>query len=182
MLSNENTWLAAAWNLGLILAWDLIVFCCCRALNDNHFDYNKYIYREKYWENNGKWYNKWIKIKSWKNFLPQYISKNGFSKKSLTSLSLTYIDRFILETCRAEWAHKNCMWVAVLIVLINKILMGITFCTVVLLINLPYVCIQRYNRIRLINLREKIVKSRRSEFENENVMDFVKKIELANFR
>ena len=133
------------------------------------------MYKIKYWEYKGVWYNKRLKIRVWKDFLPQYVSKNGFSKKNLNNLSLSYINQFILETCRAEWAHKNCMWIAILLIFINKFIIGITFFIVVLLINFPYICIQRYNRIRLIKLKEKILKLSKSEFQNEETLNIAYK-------
>ena len=175
MLENENIFVTICWNIILILAWDFIVFCLCKTLNEDQLDYKKYMYKIKYWEDKGSWYNKRLKIRAWKDFLPQYISKNGFSKKNLNSLSLNYINQFILETCRAEWAHKNCMWIAVLLVFINKFIMGIFFFIIVLIINLPYIFIQRYNRIRLINLKEKILKLNKSKFQNEETMNFAHK-------
>ena len=69
------------------------------------------LYRTKDWEHNGRFYTKYLKIKKWKDYLPQYISKNGFSKRNLmsvTKLNVKYINNFILETCRAEWNHFVC--------------------------------------------------------------------------
>ena len=146
-----------------------------KTLNEDQLDYKKYMYKIKYWEYKGVWYNKRLKIRVWKDFLPQYVSKNGFSKKNLNNLSLSYINQFILETCRAEWAHKNCMWIAILLIFINKFVIGITFFIVVLLINFPYICIQRYNRIRLMKLKEKILKLSKSEFQNEETLNIAYK-------
>ena len=175
MLENENVFVIICWNIILILAWDFIVFCMCKTLNEDQLDYKKYMYKIKYWEYKGVWYNKRLKIRVWKDFLPQYVSKNGFSKKNLNNLSLSYINQFILETCRAEWAHKNCMWIAILLIFINKFVIGITFFIVVLLINFPYICIQRYNRIRLMKLKEKILKLSKSEFQNEETLNIAYK-------
>ena len=175
MLENENVFVIICWNIILILAWDFIVFFLFKTLNEDQLDYKKYMYKIKYWEYKGVWYNKRLKIRVWKDFLPQYVSKNGFSKKNLNNLSLSYINQFILETCRAEWAHKNCMWIAILLIFINKFIIGITFFIVVLLINFPYICIQRYNRIRLIKLKEKILKLSKSEFQNEETLNIAYK-------
>lgn len=175
MLENENVFVIICWNIIFILVWDFIVFCMCKTLNEDQLDYKKYMYKIKYWEYKGVWYNKRLKIRAWKDFLPQYVSKNGFSKKNLNNLSLSYINQFILETCRAEWAHKNCMWIAILLIFINKFIIGITFFIAVLLINFPYICIQRYNRIRLIKLKEKILKLSKSEFQNEETLNIAYK-------
>lgn len=180
MIGNKNFFETVLLNIIFILVWDFIVCCACKLLNDNYFNCNKYIYRIKYWEDNKELYVKRLGIKAWKDKLPQYVSKNGFSKKNLNDLSLKYIDRFILETCRAEWAHKNCMWVALFIIFVNEFFVGSLFLLVVLTINLPYICIQRYNRIRLLKVRDKIL-NRKKNVSKENISEnLVKVLEIAD--
>lgn len=181
MLTDKNLFETILLNLGFILAWDAVVFVVCKTLDKSHFNYNKYMYKIKYWEENGNYYRKRLNIKNWKDKLPQYISKKGFSKKNLGSLSLKYIDQFILETCRAEWAHKNCMWIAFVLLFINNFFAGITFFFLVLLINLPYVFIQRYNRIRLIKVKDKILNKSKMDLRSiNNDMISIKNLEIAD--
>ena len=180
MMINKNLFEIIALNIVFILVWDFIIFCACRILNESHFDYKKYMYEIKYWEDNGAWYNKRLDIKAWKDILPQYVSKKGFSKKNLNNMSLDYINRFILETCRAEWAHRNCMWVAVLLLFLNKFVTGFIFSLLVLLINFPYICIQRYNRIRLIKVRNKILNRSKGNLKNEKAIYLVKELEVVD--
>ena len=138
------------------------------------------MYQIKYWEENGAWYNKRLNIKAWKDNLPQYISKNGFSKKNLKNMSLAYVNRFILETCRAEWAHKNCMWIAVVLIFVNEFAVGMIFFLLVLLINFPYICIQRYNRIRLIKVRDKILSRNKGALKDEKSIYWSQKLEVVD--
>ncbi len=180
MMTNKNLFEIIVLNIVFILAWDFIIFCACKMLNESHFNYKKYIYEIKYWEDNGDFYSKRLNIKTWKDNLPQYISKNGFSKKNLSGMSLEYINRFILETCRAEWAHRNCMWVAIFLIFVNKFLTGAIFFLFVLLINLPYVCIQRYNRIRLIKVREKILSRGKEKLKSEETMNLIGTLEVVD--
>lgn len=179
-MTNKNLFEIIVLNIVFILVWDFIIFCACKLLNENHFDYKKYMYEIKYWEDNGNWYSEKLKIKSWKDNLPQYISKAGFSKKNLNSLSLDYINWFILETCRAEWAHRNCLWITVLLVFINKFLTGMIFSFIVLMVNLPYVWIQRYNRIRLIKVRDKILSRSKAKLGDEKIVNLVGTLEVVD--
>ena len=165
-------------NLVIILLWHLVVLALCKMLSNGFFDYNKYIYKIKSWENNGFFYSKRLKIKLWKDLLPQYVSNGGFSKKNLDSLSLEYVDRFILETCRGEWAHRRCMLVALLMLVINRLLAGVVFGTLVVFVNLPFVCIQRYNRIRLLRVREKLL--RQDHQKAERLIGFVKRVDAID--
>lgn len=167
-------------NVFFILVWDLVVFCACKMLNEKYFDYNKYIYKIKYWEENGFLYSKKLKIKAWKDELPQYISKNGFSKKNFSSLSLEYVNRFILETCRAEWAHRKCLWIGAALMIVNRFFTGVIFTFFVLLINLPYICIQRYNRIRLMKVRDKILKRSTGNIEIKMVTNLANTLKAVD--
>lgn len=180
MFKSENLPNLIAENLIIILLWHLLVLFLCKVLKSDFFNYRKSMYREKYWEDNGFFYSKRLKIKRWKDSLPQYISKGGFSKKSLDSLSLEYVNQFILETCRGEWAHRKCMLVSILLLLINRVLVGLAFSSMVVFVNLPFVCIQRYNRIRLIRIREKLL--RQDEQKVERLIGFVKRLDVVDSR
>lgn len=180
MFKSENLPSLIAENLIIILLWHLLVLFLCKALKNDFFNYTKYMYKEKYWEDNGFFYSKRLKIKRWKDLLPQYVSKGGFSKKSLDSLSIEYVDRFILETCRGEWAHRKCMLASILLLLINRILVGIAFSSMVVFVNLPFVCIQRYNRIRFLRIREKL--SRQDKQNAERLIGIVKNLNVVDSR
>lgn len=155
-------------NFILVLLWHLIILFFSKKLDESVFDSQKYIYLEKKWEQNGKFYTNILKIKKWKDLLPQYISKNGFSKKSImlnSARDKKYIDRFILETCRAEWNHLMCSMYGIVLFFINFIIKNswiysVMFSFLAIIANLPYLFIQRFNRIRLnkyINNNKNIV-------------------------
>lgn len=180
MFKSENLPSLIAENLIIILLWHLLVLFLCKVLKNGFFNYTKYMYKEKYWEDNGFFYSKRLKIKLWKDLLPQYISKGGFSKKSLDSLSLEYVDRFILETCRGEWAHRKCMLVSIVLLLINRLMAGLFWGSLVVFVNLPFVCIQRYNRIRFLRIREKLLQQDRQKAER--LIGFVKRLDVADSR
>ena len=180
MFKSENLPSLIAENLIIILLWHIIVLILCKTLNNDFFNCNKYMYKEKYWEDNGFFYSKRLKIKRWKDLLPQYVSKGGFSKKSLDSLSIEYVDRFILETCRGEWAHRKCMLVSIVLLLINRLLAGLFWGSLVVFVNLPFVCIQRYNRIRFLRIREKLL--RQDKQNAERLIGFVKILNVVDSR
>ena len=142
-----------ATNVLLILLWNILIFFICRGIKISFFNPQKFSYKEKIFERGGKFYSEKLKIKKWKDFLPQYISKNGFSKKNFKNKNLSYIDRFISETCRAEWNHKMCMLIIFPVITFNILKIGIIFTLLILLTNLPFVFIQRYNRFRLMALK-----------------------------
>ncbi len=178
MQGNKDYIYIIIFNLSLILFWDAIVVLCCKIINEKNFNLEKNMYKMRNWEEDGKWYIKKLKIKKWKDYLPQYVSKNGFSKKNLDDLCIDYIDKFIFETCRGEWAHRKCMWVLLPIFLINVFPFNLLFLFLVLLINIPYICIQRYNRFRLIKVKEKILLL--SKKEKFKVLSFIRKFNMVD--
>ncbi|MDO4730641.1 MAG: hypothetical protein Q4B14_00705 [Clostridia bacterium] len=139
--------------------WHIIIFVLCVKINEKHFDYRKKRYMTKSWEKNGNIYIKYFKIKLWKDHIPQHIGKEGFSKRNVDLKMLNddeYIERFLLETCRAEWNHSyNCLY-AVIAFIISPVAYAVVFSSIVIIFNGACVCIQRYNRIRILNLKARI--------------------------
>ena len=68
-------------NFVLMLSWHLVILLMSVSLKPSFFDPRKFFYKLKKWEKNGSFYIKKLKIKRWKDFLPQYVAKNGFSKR-----------------------------------------------------------------------------------------------------
>lgn len=146
-------------NTVLLIFWQLIILLFSKNIDINYFNPEKKMYSQKNWEHNGKFYTTILHIKLWKDSLPQYVGKNGFSKKNLnkyTDLSHEYINEFIHETCRAEWYHTFCLSGCIIFLLINKTFVcKLLFSSLSIAINLPFILIQRYNRIRLNRLNTK---------------------------
>lgn len=153
-------------NLIYIALWHLLCFIFCISIDTSFFDENKKYYKACNFEKYGKFYADKFKIKIWKDILPQHIGKGGFSKKHLRSTSKEYIDYFIMETCRGEWDHRmNCLYFIVSFS-VNSILPGFVFSVLVILFNIPFIIIQRYNRFRLQELRRRI--NRKSKAFGDN--------------
>lgn len=146
-----------------VLLWDFIVFILCKHVKRDKFDSSKNSYKEKNFEKGGNFYSKTLKIKKWKDLFPQYVSKDGFSKRNFESKSIHYINEFIMETCRAEWCHKMCLAVILPIIIINQTIVSFIVSVFVILTHLPIICIQRYNRFRLEKVKRKIMKCSLSE-------------------
>lgn len=143
------------WNLLLVGIWHTVIFIACIKFPKSTFDPSKEKYVAKAWEHGGRLYKEKLKINIWKDKVPQFIGKGGFSKRHLTDVSIDYLDEFIFETCRGEWTHrKNCLSI-IIPLLLNPLLIGIFFSFLILLGNVPFLLIQRYNRFRLQTLRKR---------------------------
>lgn len=76
-------------------------------------------------------------------------------------ITLSYLDRFIMETCRGEWDHWMCSLYMIVSLIINPFWIGLLLGILVLVGNLPFIAIQRYNRFRLQTLRKRMLRNRR---------------------
>jgi glycosyl-4,4'-diaponeurosporenoate acyltransferase len=162
MLKNLSFLDMFIWNLFLIGLWHTAIFLACIKLPHSMFAPTKERFAPRTWEHGGRWYRDKLKIQLWKDKVPQHIGKDGFSKEHLKDVSVDYLDEFVMETCRGEWMHmKNCIC-AVITLLINPLLVGLVFSFLILLGNVPFAIIQRYNRFRLLVLRKKLLRDMRS--------------------
>lgn len=158
MLIHQPFWAALIINVFLGTVWHFACFLCCVYRNVSAFSPENKMFRPHKWEKDGHFYADLLRINKWKRLLPQHIGKNGFSKDHLEDISLEYIDEFIMETCRGEWNHTmNCLF-SVVLLLINPLTMGLTLALLCTLGNLPFIAVQRYNRLRLQKLKRLLIK------------------------
>lgn len=149
-----------------ICGWPLVhmgvsSFAFSRSLTA--FDPNAPLYRSRAWEQGGNFYRRFFGIKSWKSFLPegaQFFSKS-FSKARVQSRNPDYLQRFLLETCRGEWAHWVTMACAPLFFLWNPLWADLVMVLYALIANLPCIVVQRYNRLQINRILAHPASSRR---------------------
>ena len=170
MLKEQSTVNAFIINFILGVIWHYAVLFVCISIDDSAFEPTKRMYRVRKWENDGKFYADVLKINKWKDFLPQHVGKDGFSKEHIDDVSIEYLDKFILETCRGEWNHRmNCVF-AIVLFTIN----GVTNVSVILAAadifgNIPFLMIQRYNRFRLQRLRKMLLRKMERQSRKQDI-------------
>ena len=150
------------WNLIIVAIWHITVFIACVKLPASYFDETKPRFRARDWERGGRWYKDTLRINLWKDKIPQYAAKDGFSKEHLDGLSIDYLNQFIMETCRGEWMHLSGALCSIVLLLINPIGFALLFAFLNLLGNLAFAAIQRYNRFRLQLVRKRRLRSQKS--------------------
>ena len=100
-----------------------------------------------------------LKVKTWKDRIPEMGSTSGFPKKHIESLEKKYIWKFLQETCYAEIMHytSGLLGFTVLFFMTAK---DLIFTLPLLFINLALHVLpsitQRYNRYRLLQVYERI--------------------------
>jgi glycosyl-4,4'-diaponeurosporenoate acyltransferase len=116
------------------------------------------LFRSRPWEGGGAFYQRFLRVKAWKPLLPDgaAASRKGYRKRSLSDFSRGNLERYLEESCRAELAH----WLAIPPFILFGTFMPPQAVPLMLLyallINLPCVIAQRYNRPRI----EKILSRR----------------------
>ena len=153
--------------------WKCVIYLCVtgtvgffggRMISKKQFNPSRGIFRCHKWEQGGKIYEK-LSIRKWHKRLPDMSRILPFMmpQKNLSGDYAKRLPEMISETCVAEIVHiaislmgLYCLHLwpgagSVVIVLLHS-----------LLLNLPFIIIQRYNRPRLIRLQDKLQKSKTS--------------------
>ncbi len=121
---------------------------------DRFYNTDSFLFRLRSWEQNGRFYQKVFAIRRWKHLLPDgaAIVKSGFRKKHLTDYSEKGLEKFIVETCRAELTHILAIlpfWAFGFFAPPYVIWLMLLYA---LLVNVPCIVAQRYNRPKLVKL------------------------------
>jgi glycosyl-4,4'-diaponeurosporenoate acyltransferase len=133
------------------LVWVVAIGYVAHVQPLRRVDHDTWLTRPRGFEDGGRWYERVLHIKQWKDRLPEGGSffKGGFAKRTVAGGDAYVMQRFVAETRRAEYAHWVMMFGGVLFVPWNpwwadvfNVLLGIA-------INAPCLIVQRYNRLRL---------------------------------
>ena len=106
------------------------------------------------WEQGGRFYERFLGIKHWKDWLPDAARwfGGGFAKGVLAGNAPEYLRRFIRETWRGELCHWFAMACAPVFFLWNPWWANLIMVSYALASNLPFILAQRYNRARFQRL------------------------------
>ena len=104
------------------------------------------LYKTRKWEKNGKIYQKYFKVKQWKDYIP---SISAFDKKNLSrDINPEYINQYLLESIRAELCHDIIIVFALVFIIITPDSVNEEIIAWTVFANVPCIIIQRYNRPR----------------------------------
>lgn len=107
-------------------------------------------------ERDGRWYRRW-QVDRWKDLLPEAgdLFAGGVSKRHLTSPDDDGLRAFVLETRRAEVGHWTALACGPLFMLWNPPLASGLLIAYGIVVNLPFIAVQRYNRARVEGLLDR---------------------------
>jgi glycosyl-4,4'-diaponeurosporenoate acyltransferase len=146
--------LPAGWTiLSDCFAWFVIhmgVSLSTLHLPGRWFERDSFLYRTRNWEQSGLVWQRIFHVRSWKHRLPDgaAILKKGFAKKQLQAADPAYLRAFIRESRRAELTHWITMPFALLFFLWNPPIAGWFMILYAMVMNLPCIIAQRFNRPR----------------------------------
>ena len=108
-----------------------------------------WLLRQRSFEDEGRWYER-FRIRRWKDALPEAgaIFAGGMSKRHLPDDTDGGLPRFVAETRRAELGHWGAMACGPLFVLWNPPAAATVMVGYGVVVNAPFIAIQRYNRWR----------------------------------
>lgn len=110
---------------------------------------DRWWFRPRPWETE-RFYRRVLRIGRWKDRLPEAgaLFAGGVSKRQVTAAEGGGLERFVVETRRAEVGHTLCALCGPVFVLWNPPAAAVLLVAYGVLVNAPFVAIQRYNRMR----------------------------------
>lgn len=145
VLLNSGFWVIVHFASGLMV----------HIIPDSFYAINNPLFSVKMGRYESYMYRHIFRVNFWKDKLGEagtFLGIHPFSKKKLASDKVDYIERFILETCRGEFAHILPLLLYPLCLFWNPWPGNVIMALYALTANIPCIVVQRYNRIRLIKL------------------------------
>jgi glycosyl-4,4'-diaponeurosporenoate acyltransferase len=143
---------AAIW-IANIFGWPLIHLTIARialALPLDYFVNDNALFVERSWEDGGRTYRRRFAIQKWKSRLPDGAPwLGGFAKRRMTRRDRPYLEEFMIETRRAEFAHWCMLGCAPIFFFWNPPWACWVMVAYAMTANVPCIIAQRYNRLVL---------------------------------
>lgn len=151
-----------AWTILLcFLVWLVLQMSAaliCLKLPDRFYSPDSFLFKAHPFEKEGKIYNTIFHVRRWKHLLPDggaVWKKTGFRKKKLEDFSEENLNRFLIESARGELTH----WLAILpfwlFWFFTPPYVPWLMLIYALLINLPCIIAQRFNRPRVLRVMKR---------------------------
>lgn len=128
------------------------------SLPREKFNENRFPYKTYSWENGGKLYNI-VHVKKWKSRVPDMstLPNKLMPKKINLHITAADVDKLIKESCVAELIHYLLCVFSIGIYNIWEDGTGIVLAVLYIIVgNVPYIIIQRYNRPNFVSLRDRL--------------------------
>lgn len=154
--------LPAIWTIALFsVLWFLLHLAAsevCHRIDEKYLSVNNALFKTRIWEKEGKLYDRLLKARKWKKFLPEiYLFKQRTLKETLykkepDTKKNELLEQYLLESCRAELSHWLAItpfWIFGFFAPPSVILYMLLYA---LAANVPCIIVQRYNRPRITKM------------------------------
>lgn len=120
-------------------------------LPPDRLDHDSWLTRPRKFEDGGRWYERRLRITRWKDRLPEWgaLFPGGTSKRQLPGRSDADLERFAVETRRAETVHWANLAAGPVFLVWCPPAVGAGMVAFGVVAHAPFICIQRYNRARI---------------------------------
>lgn len=107
-------------------------------------------------ERDGRIYERWLRVSWWKRWLPEggAFYDGGVDKRRLPGRTDADLERFAVETRRAELTHWTLLALAPTFLLWCPTSVAAAMVGFGVVANIPFALVQRYNRARMARLRQ----------------------------
>jgi glycosyl-4,4'-diaponeurosporenoate acyltransferase len=139
---------------GVWASWSGLCGYLAHRLSQARLSRDNWLFRLRKFEAGGRVYERWLRIKWWKDRLPEAgdLFRGGISKRRLRVHDREHLERFAAETRRAELTHWLILAATPWFFLWNPWWLGLAMVGYGIVANVPCVAIQRYNRARLLRI------------------------------
>jgi glycosyl-4,4'-diaponeurosporenoate acyltransferase len=145
-------WLRAVLNVAAWAVWSVLIGWIGHRRPAAAFAVDRWWSRPRAFEAGGRWYERHLRIKSWKDRLPEAgaLFAGGRSKRALSAGEgrRAALDRFVVETRRAEWVHLVIPALVPVFGVWNDPWVLLVMAAYAVVANGPCLVVQRYNRAR----------------------------------
>lgn len=147
-------WLLISLNVALWPIFHMVIAKLTVQIPDHVFKRDTLVFKVNPTLSSQQFYEQRFYIRQWKKIIPDGASifKFGFRKKNLEGHHNDYIEKFILETRRAEFSHLVQILPALVFFVFNTIDVALIMTVYAFVFNVPLILLQRYNRIRLLRI------------------------------
>lgn len=149
MASSHNAWLAlggaATW-----VVWSTVCGYAAHRVPVRWLDHESWLFRLRAAEHDGRVYDRVLRIKRWKDLLPEAggLFRGGFAKRKVRH-DREYLERFVVETRRAELTHWPILALGPTFYAWMPWWLATVMGAYAVVANVPCLLVQRYNRARL---------------------------------
>jgi glycosyl-4,4'-diaponeurosporenoate acyltransferase len=161
VLTRRNV-VTAVIDAGVWASWSALCGYVAHRMSPARLSGSRWLFRLRRFETDGRVYERLLRIKRWKDRLPEAgaLFRGGFSKRSIPAHDRDHLERFAVETRRAELTHWLVLAGAPWFFLWNPWWLGLAMIGYGIVANVPCVVIQRYNRARLLRMIRRLSTAR----------------------